>query len=116
VGVTPSTLDPYFMTATCNAAKDATHGIAAILVDDTLMTGNRQFVKSEEPMQTNHDMGNTQIITNVSQIKFGGVQIGRDPDNTLRISQKVYIENPSNSKADLLFDIASVRTARGKVS
>jgi hypothetical protein len=48
VGVTSSTLDPCFMTATCNQAKDAPHGIAAILVDDTLMTGNKQFSKAEE--------------------------------------------------------------------
>jgi hypothetical protein len=50
------------------------------------------------------------------QIKFGGVQIGRDPDGTLRISQESYIENLSNIKADLHNDIASVLTARGKVS
>jgi hypothetical protein len=50
------------------------------------------------------------------QIKFGGVKIGRDPDGTLHISQEAYIENLSNIKADLFNDIASVRTARGKVS
>jgi Zn/Cd-binding protein ZinT len=44
------------------------------------------------------------------------VQIGRDLDGTLRISQEAYIENLSNIKADMLNDIASVRTARGKVS
>jgi hypothetical protein len=43
VGVTSSTLDPCFMTATCNQAKDAPHGIAAMLVDDTLMTGSKLF-------------------------------------------------------------------------
>jgi hypothetical protein len=103
VGFTSSTLDPCFMTATCNQAKDAPHGIAAILVDDTLM-------------HSNYDMGQTQTVTNGSQIKFGGVQIGRDPDGILRISQEAYIENLSNIKADLHNDIASVRTARGKVS
>jgi hypothetical protein len=85
VGVTPSTLDPCFMTATCNQAKDAPHGIADILIDDTLMTGNMQFAKAEERMHSNYDMGQTQTVTNGSQIKFGGVQIGRDPDGTLRI-------------------------------
>jgi hypothetical protein len=45
VGVTSSTLYPCFMTATCNQAKDAPHGIAAILVDDTLMTGNKHLQK-----------------------------------------------------------------------
>jgi hypothetical protein len=44
------------------------------------------------------------------------VQIGRDPDGTLRTSQEAYIENLSNIKANLHNDIASVRTARGKVS
>jgi hypothetical protein len=70
------------MTAKRNQAKDAPHGIAAILVDDTLMTGNKQFAKAEELMHSNYDMGKTQPITNGSQIKFGGVQIGRDPDGT----------------------------------
>jgi hypothetical protein len=116
VGVTPSTLDPCFMTATCNQAKDAPHGIADILVDDTLMTGNMQFSIAEERMHSNYDMGQTQTVTNGSQIKFGGVQIGRDPDGTLRISQEAYIENLSNIKADLHNNIASAPTARGKVS
>jgi hypothetical protein len=44
------------------------------------------------------------------------VQIGRDPDGTLRISRQAYFENLSNIKADLHNDITSVRTARGKVS
>jgi hypothetical protein len=35
-----------FMTATCNQAKDAPHGIGAILVDGTLMTGNKHFAKA----------------------------------------------------------------------
>jgi hypothetical protein len=61
-------------------------------------------------------MGQTQTVTNGLQITFGGVQISRDPDGTLRISQEAYIENLSNIKADLHNDIASVRTARGKVS
>jgi hypothetical protein len=39
VGVISSTLDPCFITTTCNQAKDSPHGIAAIIVDDTLMTG-----------------------------------------------------------------------------
>jgi hypothetical protein len=53
VGVTSSTLDPCFMTAMCNQAKDAPHGIAAIVVDDTLMTGNKHFAKAEELMHSN---------------------------------------------------------------
>jgi hypothetical protein len=114
-GLTSSTLDPRFLTATCNQAKDAPHGIAAILVDDTLMTGNKHFAKAEKLMHSNYDMGQTQTVTNGSQIKFGGVQIGRGPDGTLRISQEAYVENLSNIKADLRNDIASVRTARGKV-
>jgi hypothetical protein len=116
VGVTSSTLNPCFMTATCNQAKDAPHAIAAILVDDTLMTGNKHFAKAEELTHSNYDMGQTQTVTNGSQMKFGGVQIGRDPDATLRMSQEAYIENLSNIKADLHNDIASVRTAREKVS
>jgi hypothetical protein len=116
VGVTSSTLDPCFMTATCNQAKDAPHGIAAILVDDTLITGNKHFAKAEELMHSNYNMRQTQTVTNGSQINFGGVQIGQDPDGTLRISEEAYIENLSNIKADLHNDIASVRTARGKVS
>jgi hypothetical protein len=52
-GITPDTLDPSFMTATCNQAKDAPHGIAAILVDDTFMTGNKHFTKAEERMHSN---------------------------------------------------------------
>jgi hypothetical protein len=104
------------MTATCNQAKDAPHGIAAILVDDTLMSGNKHFAKAKELMHSNYDMGQTQTVTNGSQIKFGGVQIGRDPDGTLRISQEAYIQNLSYIKVDLHNDIASVRTARGKVS
>jgi hypothetical protein len=91
VGVTSSTLDPCFMTATCYQAKDAPRGIVAILVDDTLMTGNMQFAKAEERMHSNYDMGQTQTITNGSQMKFGGVQIARNPDGTLRISQEAYI-------------------------
>jgi hypothetical protein len=101
------------MTATCNQAKDALYGIGPMLVDDTLMTGNKHFAKTEELMHSNYDMGQTQTVTNGSQIKFGGVQIGQDPDGTLRISQEAYIENLSNIKADLHNDIASIRTARG---
>jgi hypothetical protein len=44
------------------------------------------------------------------------VQNGRDPDGTLRIAQEDNFEILSNIKADLPNDIASVRTARGKVS
>jgi hypothetical protein len=76
VGVTSSTLDPCLMTATCNQTKDAPHGIAAILFDDTLMTGNKHFATAEELMHSNYDMGQTQTVTNGSKIKFGGVQIG----------------------------------------
>jgi hypothetical protein len=56
VGVTLSKLDPCFMTATCNQAKDAPHEISAILVDDTLMNGNKHFAKAEELMHSNYDM------------------------------------------------------------
>jgi hypothetical protein len=80
------------------------------------MTGNKRFAKAEELVHSNYDMRQTQTVTNGSQIKFGGVQIGRDPDGTLRISQEACIENLSNIKADLHNDIASVRTARGEVS
>jgi hypothetical protein len=66
-------------------------------------------------MHSNYDIGQTQTVTNGSQIKFGGVQISRDPDGTLRISQEAYNENLSNIKADLHNDI-SVRKVRGKVS
>jgi hypothetical protein len=116
VGVTSSTLNPYFMTATCNQAKYFPHGIAAILVDDTLMTGNMQFAKAEEHMHSNYDIEQTQTITNGSKMTFGGVQVRRDCDGTWRISHQAYIENQSHIKADLHNDIASVRTARGKVS
>jgi hypothetical protein len=116
VGVTSSTLDPYFMTTTCNQSKDAPHGIAAILVNENLMTGNEHFAKAEELMHSNYDMGQTQTVTDGSQITFGGVQIGRDPDGALRISQEAYIENLSNINAHLHNDIASVRAERGKVS
>jgi hypothetical protein len=115
-GITPYMLDPYVMTKTCNQSKGAPHGIDAILVDAILMTRNKQFSKAEERMHSNYDIGQAQTITNDSQIKLGGVQIGRDPDGTLRISQEAYIENPSNIKAHLHNDIASVRTALGKVS
>jgi hypothetical protein len=116
VGISPSTLDPWFLTAMCNQAKDAPNGIAAMPSVDILMTVNKQFAKAEERMLSNYDMGQAQTITNGSQIKFGRVQIGRDPDGTLRISQQAYINNLSNIKADLLNDIASARTARSKVS
>jgi hypothetical protein len=116
VGVTSSTLDPCFMTETCNQARETPHGIAAILMDDTLMTDNKHFAKAEERRHSNYDMGQTLTVTIGSQNKFGGVQIGRDPDGTLRISQQAYIESLSNTKADLHNDIDSVRTARGKVS
>jgi hypothetical protein len=52
------------------------------------MTGNKHFAKSEELMHSNYDMGQTKTVTNGSQIKFGGLQIGRDPDGILRISQE----------------------------
>jgi hypothetical protein len=57
VGVTSSTLDPCFMTATWNQAKDAPHVIAAILENGTLMTGNKHFAKAEKLMHNNYDMG-----------------------------------------------------------
>jgi hypothetical protein len=76
----------------------------------------KQFAKAEERMHSNYDMGQAQSIINGSQTKFGGVQIGRDPDGIVHVSQGAYIENLSNIKADLLNDIASVRTARGKVA
>jgi hypothetical protein len=115
-GITPYMLDSCFMTKKCNQAKVDLHGIVATLVDDTLMTHNKQFAKAEERIHSNYDIEQAQTITNGSQIKLGGVQIGRDPDGTLRISQEAYIENLSNIKAHLHNDIASVRTARGKVS
>jgi hypothetical protein len=74
------------------------------------------FSKAEERIHSNYDIGQAQTMNNGSQIKLGGVQIGRDPDGTLRISQEAYIENLSNIKAHLHNDLASVRTARGKVS
>jgi hypothetical protein len=46
--VISSTIGPYFMSATCNQAKDAPHGIAAITVDATLMTGNKLSAKAAE--------------------------------------------------------------------
>jgi hypothetical protein len=55
-GITPYMLDPYFMTKTCNQATGAPHGIAVILVEDTLMTGNMHFAKAEELMHSNYDM------------------------------------------------------------
>jgi hypothetical protein len=116
VGVTPYMLDPCFTTKTCNQAKGAPHGIAAVLVDGTLMTRNKQFAKAKERIHSNYDIRQAQTITNGLRIKLGGVQIGRDPDGTLRISQEAYIENLSNIKAHLHNDIAPVRTARGKVS
>jgi hypothetical protein len=73
------------MTAKCNQAKDAPNGIAAIRVDDTLMTGNMQFAKAEERVHSTYDMGQTNTITNGSLMKFGGVQIGRDPNGSLRM-------------------------------
>jgi hypothetical protein len=76
-------------------------------VDDTLMTGNKHFAKAEELMHSNYDMGQTQTVVNGSQIKFGGVQIGRDPVGTLRILQEACIESPSNIKADLQNDTTS---------
>jgi hypothetical protein len=84
-GITPYTLDPCFMTKTCNQAEGAPHEIPAILVNDTLMTHNMQFAKAEECIHSNYDIGQTQTITNGSQIKLGGVQIGRDSVGTLRI-------------------------------
>jgi Reverse transcriptase (RNA-dependent DNA polymerase) len=54
-GITPYMLDPCFMTKTCNQAKRAPHGIAAILVDCTLMTRNKQFAKAEELIHSNYD-------------------------------------------------------------
>jgi hypothetical protein len=115
-GITPYMLDSCFMTKTCNQAKGDPHGIAAILVNCTLMTRNKQFAKAEELMHSNYDIGEAQTITNGSQIKLGGVQIGRDPDGTFRIPHQAYIENLPNIKANLHNDIAFVRTARGKVS
>jgi hypothetical protein len=42
-----------FYDKTCNQAKGAPHGIAAILVDFTLMTRNKQFAKAEELIHSN---------------------------------------------------------------
>jgi hypothetical protein len=115
-GTTPYMLDPCFMTKTCIQAKGAPHGITAILVDGTLMTRNKQFAKAEERIYSNYDIGQAHTITNGSQIMLGGGQIGRDPDDTFRMSQEAYVENLSSINAHLYNDIASVRTARGKVS
>jgi hypothetical protein len=115
-GITPYMLDPCLCTKTCNQAKGAPHGIAAILVDGTLMTRNKQFAKAEERIHSNYDIGQAQTVTNGSQMKLGGMQIGRDPVGTLPISHQAYNENLSNIKAYLHNEIASVRTARGKVS
>jgi Reverse transcriptase (RNA-dependent DNA polymerase) len=87
-GITSYMLDPCFMTKMCNQAKGAPHRIAAILVDGTLMTRNKQFAKAEERIHSNYDIGQAQTITNGSQTKLGGVQIGRDPDGTMRMSQE----------------------------
>jgi hypothetical protein len=52
-GITPYTLDLCFITKTCNQAKDAPHGIAAVLVNNTLLTDNKQFSKAEERIHSN---------------------------------------------------------------
>jgi hypothetical protein len=110
------TLDLCFMTAACNQTKDGPHGIAAVLVDDTLITDTEQFAKAEERVHSSYHIGQTQTITNGSLIKFDGMQIDRDPDGTLCISQQGYFENLLNIKADLHNNIASVRTARSRLS
>jgi tellurite resistance-related uncharacterized protein len=92
-GITPYILVPCFMTKTCNQAKNARHGIAAILVDGSLMNRNKQFEKAEERIHSNYDIGQAQTITNGLQIKLGGVQIGRDPNETLRILHQVYMRS-----------------------
>jgi hypothetical protein len=114
-GITIYTLDPYFIIKTCNQAKGAPHEIATILVD-TLLTRIMQFAKAEKRIHGNYDIGQTQTITNGSQIKLRRVQIDREPDGTLRISHQAHIENLSNIKANMHNDKASGRTARSKVS
>jgi hypothetical protein len=98
-----------------SSAKGAPHGIAAILVDCTLMTHNKQIAKAEERIHSNYDIGQAHTITNGSQIKLGEVQIGRDPDGKLRISHQAHIENLSNIKANLHNDIASVRCVASRI-
>jgi hypothetical protein len=43
------------------------------------MTRNKQFAKAEELIHSNYDIGQAQTITSGSNIKLGGVQIGRVP-------------------------------------
>jgi hypothetical protein len=92
VGVNTSKLDSYFITATCNQAKVPPHGIAAIFVDDTLRTDNKQYAKAEEHMHRNYDTRRTQIVIKCPQTNFDGMQIGRDLDGTLRIRQQALIK------------------------
>jgi hypothetical protein len=66
VGVTPSTPDPCLMTTTCNQAKDAPHGIIAIFVNDTLMTGNKRLANAEGRMHSVYDVGQKTTVANGS--------------------------------------------------
>jgi hypothetical protein len=88
------------MTKTCNQAIGAPHGIATILVDGTLMTSNKHFAKAEERIHSNSDIGQTQTITNGSQIKLGGVQIGRD-GICKRLSIEVDVVHEAYAKFEL---------------
>jgi hypothetical protein len=80
-------LDPCFVARHHNESLD---GAAALLVDDTLMTGTNDFAEAEEDMHKQFEMGPTQYLSNTCSVKFGGVVLSL-ATGVLEISQKEYI-------------------------
>jgi Reverse transcriptase (RNA-dependent DNA polymerase) len=67
-------LDPCFLARHHDESLD---GAAALLVDDTLMTGTNDFAEAEEAMHKQFEMGPTQHLSNTSSVRFGGVVLSR---------------------------------------
>jgi Reverse transcriptase (RNA-dependent DNA polymerase) len=102
-------LDPCFLVRHHDEVLD---GVAALLVDDTLMSGTPKFSQAEEKMHCQFDMGPTQVLTKETSVKFGGVLI-RKEDGLVHICQQEYISKLTPLETSNA-SITDLRQGRGK--
>jgi hypothetical protein len=81
-------LDPCYL---YRHVDNATDGLTAVLVDDSLFTGTRNFAEAETEMHQQFYMGSTSILTRNNSVKFGGFNITQTDE--LCLCQQDYIDH-----------------------
>jgi hypothetical protein len=91
------------------------HGMAGILVDDALLTGNASFAAAEQAMHARFE-NTASTETEQSELAHAGATIIQStPPDTVRIVQKTYIRNLA-IPTQLDWNFAAIRTYRGRLS